>query len=113
MGLSTASFAGAKSSQPIYVDNVNRAFSGSMGSVRNSSDTTQSLYCSSSSAGYGSCIATNASGVSVSCLTTNANLLAVIRSVNSDSYVQVTYDSTGNCTSILVGTGSNHEPKQP
>ena len=113
MGLSTASFAGAKDSYPVYVDTVTRFFSGSMGSARNSTGFQQNLYCYSSTSGYGVCQARDAAGTPASCVTSDANMIAAIRSVNTDSYVSVSYDSSGNCTSILVGTGSHHEPKQP
>ncbi|MBN8229481.1 hypothetical protein JYK02_18380 [Corallococcus macrosporus] len=113
MGLSTASFAGSKGGFPVTVDTVGRFFSGSMGTARNSTDSNQNLYCYTNSSGYGVCFATDSIGTNASCYTTNANLVSVIRSLNSDSYLQVAYDNTGACTSIMVGTGSHHDPKQP
>ncbi|WP_375756288.1 hypothetical protein [Corallococcus exercitus] len=113
MGLSTASFAGSKGGMSVYVDTVNRHFNGSMGTARNSADSNQNLYCYISSSGYGVCMATDAAGTNASCFTNNAGMVSVINSLNSDSYVQISYDSAGTCTSILVGTGSHHDPKQP
>ncbi|CAM3560131.1 hypothetical protein G4177_05900 [Corallococcus sp. ZKHCc1 1396] len=114
MGLSTASFAGTKVSSPVVVNTVARTFSGSLGSARNSADTQQLLICYTLTSGTTAvCQARDASGVSVSCTTTNAALLAQVRSLNSDSYLQATYDVSGNCTDIVVGTGSSFEPKVP
>lgn len=113
MGLSATSFAGAKDSFPVFVDPVNGVATGNMGSARNSPDTNMNMYCYTNSYDYGYCTATDASGATVSCLTTNASMVAVIRSMNSDSAVLFYFDSTGTCTDILVGTGSHHEPKTP
>jgi hypothetical protein len=113
MGLSTASFAGAKDTFAVYIDTASRFAIGSMGSARNSTDTHQNMYCYTNTSGYGYCMATDASGTSVGCSTSNANMLATIRSLNSDSYLQFFYDGGGYCTSILVGTGSHYEAKVP
>ncbi|RKG80974.1 hypothetical protein D7V88_26835 [Corallococcus terminator] len=83
-----------------------------MGTARNSADTQQLLVCYTVSAGTTAvCQARNAAGVAVSCTTTNATLVAQVRSLNSDSFLQAAYDSSGNCTDIVVGTGSTFEPK--
>ncbi|RKH68822.1 hypothetical protein D7X96_16530 [Corallococcus interemptor] len=113
MGLSTASFAGAKDSSPVYVDPVNGVAIANMGAARNSPDTNMNLYCHTNSYDYGYCSATDASGTTVSCMTNNASMLAVIRSMSSDAAVLFYFDSTGTCTDIMVGTGSHHEPKAP
>ncbi|MBN9688491.1 MULTISPECIES: hypothetical protein [unclassified Corallococcus] len=112
MGLSTASFAGEKFSYPVAVDTTNQTFSGSMGTARNSTDTLQILSCFYSTS-FVSCFAQDDSGVSASCLSTDAELVATVRALGSDSYLQVNYDNAGTCTSIIVGAGSYFEPKQP
>ncbi|NOK31877.1 hypothetical protein HMI49_01505 [Corallococcus exercitus] len=113
MGLSTASFAGAKDSHSVYVNVGARIFVGIMGAARNSPDSQQTLYCYVYSSGFAHCLATDASGISASCVTGDAELLSVIRSLHSDSYLEVSYDSSGACTNIVVGNASIFEPKQP
>lgn len=113
MGLSTLSIAGEKFSASVFVNTTTRAFSGNLGTARNSSDGLQHLWCSSVSTGVGYCYAKDASGVTASCATIDAGMIATIRSLNSDSNLQVTYDSAGYCTLIWISTGSHFETKGP
>ncbi len=107
--------AGEKSTFAVTVDTTNREFGGAMGSARNSSNSTERLYCSinSSSTGsvYGTCHARNAAGTSVSCTTTNSTLLDTIRAIGSDSYLSIIYDTSGACSAIRLYQGSMYAPK--
>ncbi|RYZ44072.1 MAG: hypothetical protein EOO71_00955 [Myxococcaceae bacterium] len=113
MGLCTASFAGERFSSSVFVNTTTRAFSGNLGTARNSSDGLQNLSCYTVSTGAGGCSATDSSGVSASCVTSDAEALATIRALNEDSNLQVSYDSMGVCTFIWVFTGSKYETKGP
>ncbi|NOK17577.1 hypothetical protein [Corallococcus carmarthensis] len=113
MGLSAISFAGERFSSSVFVNTTTRAFSGNLGTARNSSDGVQYLWCSTVSTGAGFCYAKDASGVAASCSTSDAEMVATIRALNSDSNLQVSYDSTGTCTFIWVSTGSHFETKGP
>ncbi|RKG65959.1 hypothetical protein D7V80_21625 [Corallococcus sp. CA054B] len=113
MGLSAISFAGERFSASVYVNTTTRAFSGNLGTARNGLDSVSYLWCASNSAGVGRCYAKDASGTTASCATIDADMLATIRSLNSDSNLQVSYDSLGECTFIHVATGSHFETKGP
>ncbi|RYZ44556.1 MAG: hypothetical protein EOO72_05915 [Myxococcaceae bacterium] len=71
------------------------------------------LWWASTGSGVGWCHAKEASGTTASCATIDAGMLATIRSLNSDSNLQVMYDSLGECTFIDVATGSHCETKGP
>jgi hypothetical protein len=106
---SQSALAGLKSGTDVYIGN-DVAF-GSLGKVRNSADSTQHIGCTD----YGDtamCYATDAQGVDVSCTTTDATHLSVIRSISDSSYLHFTFDTNGYCTSIMVGNRSIEEPKQ-
>ncbi|WP_338275139.1 hypothetical protein [Corallococcus caeni] len=113
MGLSTIGFAGERFSSSVFINTTTRAFSGNLGTARNGSDFVSYLWCASTGSGVGWCHAKDASGVTASCVTTDAGMLETIRSLNSDSNLQVLYDNTGLCTYIYVATGSHFETKGP
>ncbi|RKG86179.1 hypothetical protein D7W82_17440 [Corallococcus sp. CA049B] len=113
MGLSAISFAGERFSSSVSLDATARRFSGNLGTARNGSDSLSYLWCASTGSGVGWCHARDAAGVTLSCATTDAGMLATIRSLNSDSRLEVLYDSAGMCTFIFVATGSHFETKGP
>jgi len=109
--------AGVKFSGNVYIDAVSRYAYGSLGTARNSADGYSWVTCGvqSGTTGsmYASCYAVNASGVSASCGTTNANLVAVVATLEGDSSISFQWDSSGLCTYISVGQSSAAEPKKP
>ncbi|AFE03663.1 hypothetical protein COCOR_00714 [Corallococcus coralloides DSM 2259] len=113
MGLSAISFAGERFSSSVSLDATARRFSGNLGTARNGSDSLSYMWCASTGSGVGWCHARDAAGVTLSCATTDAGMLATIRSLNSDSRIEVLYDSAGMCTFIYVATGSHFETKGP
>lgn len=58
-----------------------------------------------------SCSATDPSGVSLSCYTSNPALAARAASIFGDSYVQFTVDASGTCTNIWISSSSGWSPK--
>jgi hypothetical protein len=88
---------------------------GAFGTARNSSDTSQYLMCEvlgySDGSKLGYCGARTASGTTASCTTTVAGIIDVIQSLDSDSSVNVYYDSSGKCTTVAAYNASYYPPK--
>ncbi len=87
-------------------------FSGSQGSVRNSADTIQRIYCAYDDISA-LCNARNSAGTSVLCTTSDPGMMADIRGINGDSYLFVEHDGAGTCTRVYVNSGSYYAPKNP
>jgi hypothetical protein len=113
MLLPLAAEAGAKCSSPVFIDTVNRFARGAFGSARNSADGLQNLTCTSYSWGYVFCQARDVNNVNVSCGTSNAAFVNMVRAMESTAYVSFSWDAAGTCTDLIVGNSSCHEPKQP
>ena len=111
--------AGAKARYAVAVNTTTGVFSGSAGTARNSADANQYVYCGLAAGPgilIGLCAAHDASATTqtVTCTTTNSDIIGPIRAMSSDSYVRVTWDpSSGSCTSVSVTNGSNYDPKEP
>ncbi|MGO4259706.1 hypothetical protein [Lysobacter sp. TAB13] len=112
--------AGEKSNVPVSISTnpqgqAVRAF-GMLASARASAGVNQTIGCASSATGttvVAACEARNAAGTYVQCTTYNAALVAVAQSVSADSYVDFSFDGSGNCTSLYVSNGSSNAVKQP
>jgi hypothetical protein len=105
------SFAGAgwKSDQPVVVRSS--YFYGSVGSARNSSNTTEYIGCTINSWGSGSCSARNAGGTYKRCTTKNSSRVAFIRDLPDSPYIYVAFNAAGECTYIGLGNKSYFAPK--
>jgi GTP cyclohydrolase III len=125
MALSAAAWAGSKinSQVTITVTGATGTASGSMGAVRNSSDTVQNIGCAVNTnyngtlpGAYSSsiyCSARDAAGVTVGCLATHPDFIAVVHSITSDSSILFKWDANGDCTLLTVSTYSYYAPKAP
>jgi len=87
--------------------------SGVISTVRNSSNAFEYINCTIRSSGSATCIAFDAARRSRACNSTDAEMIRVIGTMRSDSYVSFTANSEGICTAVSVTTGSREEPKQP
>ncbi|HEY4104796.1 MAG TPA: hypothetical protein VGM44_12935 [Polyangiaceae bacterium] len=132
--------AGIKGSYPVIVNTTARHAEGSLGSARNSSDSTQYLYCAIDYSLIGGvatliCGARDSSGNTVSCTYSTSDLqllatlnppgaatfstfqdnvmLAQMASMSSDSYVSFDASSSGACTHVYIENGSVEVPKAP
>jgi hypothetical protein len=113
---STSAVAGSKTDFPVFIDDTRMAASGTLGSTRNTNETNSLLGCevrsdNSGSGSYGFCSARNAAGLERVCSTSNPELVAAMRSLNSDSFVEFDWDSNGQCTFISVDNSSDTAPK--
>ncbi len=111
----TASYAGYKYTHEvmIYDTGVRVNVTGALGSVRNSSDSTQNLYCFvNDTLGY--CLAEDSAGNTAECSTTDPGHIRQLQGMNGDSYIYFSYP-TGSpyCDNINLLKGSMFEPKQP
>jgi len=111
----TAAWAGYKGTWPVYVDTLNRTAGGSLGSTRNSTDSSQYIgcytYAYSSGSEYALCIASTSAGAYASCWSSVPQIINVVRSLNGDGYVYFRYDTGGQCTYVEVQNYSTLEPK--
>lgn len=108
--------AGTKSPEPVVIDVAHKAFWGNMGSARASADSLQYIGCeisSSAAALSANCTARDAAGTSVTCSTTNANMIQAAGAVGSGSTVVVVHDGAGTCTSVRVQNYSYFSIKVP
>lgn len=108
---------GAKYPYPVHVETAYRYAYGSMGSARNSADTTTFIQCyMTAQPGYavtGGCEAREASGVSASCFFANSPFHEkVLAGMNGDSEIFFTWTPDGMCDSLQVVSGSQYEPKK-
>ena len=94
-----------------YTDGSGYA-AGVLSIVRSSSDNYQRISCYSYPTS-GGCLAFNYVNNSngVGCTTQDPAMLAVIRSLNGDSYLYFSADSTGACTNLYVQNASEYQPK--
>lgn len=87
---------------------------GSVGKARNSSDSTQYIYCYSRNNTFGYCGARDAAGTIEACTTSDAGQIAVIQSIGENSHVSfTTVDGSTSCDSVQVVNGSHLEPAVP
>jgi hypothetical protein len=108
---SSNAFAGYKRTDTIYV--ASYIATGSVGSVRNSADTSQYISCTEY-AWPGSppslyCSAYNGSSYA-SCSSSDPTLLAAALSVGVNSFIEFAWDANGKCNFLQVSNGSLYEP---
>ena len=107
--------AGLKGSYPVVV--LNGQGYGGLGTARSAALPNTMIGCSSQvsqGGGYWAYCQANDGNRFVQCTTTDPELLAQIRSLQSDSRLTFYFTpSTGVCTSIIVETFSMQEPKAP
>lgn len=110
-----SAFAGMKTQQQVVINEAQSSAWGDLGWARNSANTTEYIGChiiGSGNEGMGVCTARNAAGVTRSCTTQVSAYLYTITAINSDSFVQFKWNSSGNCTMVIVETNSTLMPKK-
>lgn len=118
--LASPAYAGLKSEADVVVDYNTRTASGSIGTARSSSGSTQNIGCQStlsitpdvSSETYVVCSATNANGDSAFCVAPVAFFHDVAATLADDSFIAFTWSDTGECASIEVRNYSYYKPRQ-
>lgn len=116
VSLGTFVWAGAKTVLPVTVNLASRQLSGSLGSARNSGDSTQYIQISHEGGpGYSVAwiVAQSASGAVGYCFTSEPNMVAAARAATDGSYIFTTWDVGNNCSYVSVQTSSTQTPKIP
>ncbi|SEK74790.1 hypothetical protein SAMN05444354_102235 [Stigmatella aurantiaca] len=112
---SPSALAGAKWATGVVVTST-YAY-GTVGYARSSPDSVQRIGCKTYYvAGYGTtgeCKAYNSAGQSLFCSTQNPEMIAVMRSITSISYIAFTRNSAGQCVEVDVDNSSEYPPMQP
>jgi hypothetical protein len=84
---------------------------GGIGAARYSSDPVQDIGCEiyspAGSTPTALCYATNAAGTTVSCLTTDVNLVATAGRISEATVLNFTFTSNGDCALVMVDNGSS------
>jgi hypothetical protein len=105
--LTTTAFAGWKVNYPVWISHYH--FQGSFGSVRNSVDNIQYIYCQDRGTDA-VCSARDSNYNTVGCSTNNLILLDVIRGMDDSSFIKVYYKG-GTCSRIEAFNTSAAGPK--
>jgi hypothetical protein len=84
---------------------------GNLGFAHNSSDTNQYIACYSFGR-TGGCYAHDPAGNFAACSTSDPDMIATIRSMNSDSLLVAQFNANGLCTAVEVETVSYNSPKR-
>jgi arginine/ornithine N-succinyltransferase beta subunit len=101
--------------QSVYIDTVNRNAQGYLGSVRNSTNPSEALFCSSS----GNSLGKNGYGyaydgrTTLACNTADPTMIGIIHSVAGDGGVYFAADANGQCTFVWAFNASYMPPKKP
>jgi hypothetical protein len=117
--LGGAAWAGQKyTSNYLTLDRTQRYARGPLGGVRNNDHPLESIGCyvgtlsafpSDSIAAW--CYAKDATNYGVLCSTSNSSLIQAARSINGDSFLEFSWDTSGHCNWIWVENLSDYEPK--
>ena len=110
--------AGLKTSQAVVIVTTptTRLANADLGFAHNTANNVEQISCTVStntSSASVSCFARNSEGLTVSCLSTDPDLVAAARSLSSDSYLIFRWNDEGQCTNITVRQGSASRPKAP
>jgi hypothetical protein len=111
-------FAGYRWGSPVIIDTTNRSAQGTMGTVRASSDSVQSIGCAvRASAGNPNatvnCYATDAAGNSVQCFASDPIFAQAASAMTDDSHLVFKWNGSGTCTYLSVENYSSNAPIQP
>ena len=108
--------AGFKLNYPVSINTTSRYAQGSLGSARNSIDSTQYIECSfdiwpASRAAY--CYVRDSAGTTRNCYTTDPTLVAAVQELDDDGWILFRWDVSNVCTNISGGVGSSYMPRSP
>ncbi len=108
-------FAGTKLSGHVQIHTGQRWAQGGMGWARATSDNVAQIGCQVQvvDLGYPSmnCVARDVAGNSIICSSDDPNLMSIMGSINSDSYIHFEWDENKTCTTLYIATNSVYQPK--
>jgi len=115
-GMATVVHAGVKGTQGVVVDSTNREAYGVMADARSDSSSLSRITIVvevAPSFTFAAVVFTDATGNSAQCYTMNASQIQWLASLDNDAYIDVTWDTTGECTTITTENDSAFSPKEP
>jgi len=116
VALGGLAYGGTKYVQPVYIDLGAQYAYGSMGSARNSVDSTQYIACSfatQASGVTGYCQARDANGTNASCFfSNNLNHEKALMGMTADARIFFMWKPDGSCDYIQIYAASMYEPKK-
>jgi hypothetical protein len=115
LAMSSTAWAGWKYGSQVVINTTGQVVGGSFGGARNSTDANQYIDIGIQAGAFTMAYvyAADASGNQFYCAMFDPDLIALVSTVTSESYIQVSYDNAGHCTNFEVRTSSPLEPKQP
>ena len=110
--ISAIALAGSQVNEAVTFDTVLLKAVGDLGWVRKTPDTTQYIGCTSTGGNFASCFAVDSTGLGHSCVTTDPEELAQVRSLRGDPRLVFFWTpTTGLCDGIVVVNNSETAPK--
>jgi hypothetical protein len=108
---SHSAWAGAKNPYTVYINTTEGYANGTLAGTYRSSNTVEYIGCWTeriNSITHGYCYARNSANIYRTCQTTNADMLATMRAVNSTSYIDFGWGTGTSCSWVYVHNQSNH-----
>jgi hypothetical protein len=102
-------YAGLKLHREVVVNAT--SISGDIGSARNSVDNVQYIGCNDFGASI-HCYGKNAAGLSKSCSSNAVSMIQQVRGLRTNTYLIISFDAQGACTSIRSYQGSFAEQSE-
>jgi hypothetical protein len=113
----TTAFAGYRWGSEVVIDAAARSAKGTMGTVRSSADSVQSIGCAVRTSGGSTasvnCYATDSAGHDVTCNVTALNFVQAASAITSNSHLWFKWDAAGTCTYLSVENYSSNAPIEP
>jgi hypothetical protein len=115
--IGTTALAGYHWGSEVVIDTSLRKALGTMANVRASNDNVQNIGCAvrastGSSAGV-NCYATDSTGQSIQCFSSEAGFVQAAGSITSNSHLIFQWNAQGTCTYISVENYSSNAPVEP
>lgn len=112
MAAASAASAGRVTNQAVTIHDNVRLATGNMVDARDSADNNQRIGCLVDPWTWGLCFATNAEGVSRSCMFSSNDTMIneQARAITSTSKITFKWDGEGNCTTLSVQQSSDFRP---
>ena len=107
---STAALAGFRTAQPVVITDSRQFANGNLGVVSFTDDSVEWIGCYTYN-GVGGCNAVDKTGLTRSCATADPTMIATMRSLRGDSYLEFYWDTNGQCTNVSVENTSSTPPK--
>lgn len=113
--LCSVALAGSKATNEVWISLTSKYAEGSLGSARNSADSTQYIGCSVTN-DYVYCSARNSAGTWIHCDVYSSAIALTARGIGSSGFISFSWTGTstsGTCTTLTLSHNSMYAPKGP